>query len=81
MFGRLYTFIDFGICTINTSKSSSPSLQMAMSILKYEKKDMFSFHGSGNLLFISEMQQAAFVFVLPNANEHRERKGFPIKYV
>lgn len=72
------TIIDF---IVNTSKSSSPSLQTAMSILKYENKDMFSCHGSENLLFINEMQQAAIVFVLLNANEHPERKGFPIKYV
>lgn len=42
---------------------------------------MLSFHGSRNLLFICEMQQAAFVFVLLNANEHPEQKGFPIKCV
>lgn len=38
--------------------------------LKYEKRDLLSFQGSGNRLFISKMQQAIFVFVSPNANEH-----------
>lgn len=47
----------------------------------WKKADMLPFHGSGNLLFICEMQQAAFVFVLLNANEHPEQKGFPIKCV
>lgn len=54
--------------------------QMELSVLTYEKKDLLSFHGSGNL-FMSKMQQAAFVFISPNANEHPERLGFPINYV
>lgn len=55
--------------------------QMKLSVLTSEKKDMLSFHGSENLLFISKMQQAACVFISPNANEHPERIGFPINYV
>lgn len=69
------TFIDFGICTISTAKSSFHSLQMSVSIVKYERHEerhAFSswFRFWFSLLFINETQQAAFVFVLINANEH-----------
>lgn len=55
--------------------------QMKLSVLTSEKKYMLSFHGSEDLLFISKMQQAACVFISPNANEHPERMCFPINYV